>query len=100
MAVSITKQDLRYDTLKKSRNLRWANSPDELAASIEMCESPEDVATALQRVVSAGQRPTVRSGGHCYEDFVVNNPGGVILDLSVRGRDLGFGRGRGPQSAG
>lgn len=28
-------------------------------------------------------RPTVRSGGHCYEDFVYNNPDGVILDLSM-----------------
>jgi FAD/FMN-containing dehydrogenase len=83
MAVSITKQDLRYDTLKKSRNLRWDESPNQAPASIEMCENAEDVASVLQRAVSAGQRPTVRSGGHCYEDFVVNNPGGVILDLSL-----------------
>ncbi len=83
MAASIGKQDPRYDTLKKSRNLRWPASPNDVAHSIELCESPEDVATALQRVVDAGRRPTIRSGGHCYEDFVVNNPGGSILDLSV-----------------
>jgi hypothetical protein len=29
-------------------------------------------------------RPTVRSGGYCYEDFVVNNPGGAILELSLQ----------------
>ena len=28
-------------------------------------------------------RPTVRSGGHCYEDFVVNNPDGALLDFSL-----------------
>jgi len=26
----------------------------------------------------------VRSGGYCYEDFVVNNPGGAILELSLQ----------------
>jgi hypothetical protein len=38
---------------------------------------------ALQHCVDLGVRPTIRSGGHCYEDFVVNNPGGTILDLSL-----------------
>lgn len=83
MAASIQPTDSRYDTLKKSRNLRWPAAPEEAAHSIELCESQDDVVAALQRVVSAGQRPTIRSGGHCYEDFVVNNPGGCILDLSV-----------------
>src|SRR3954469_7983460 len=83
MAALISKQDPRYDTLKKSRNLRWPASPNEVVHSIELCESSEDVLAALQRVVNAGRRPTIRSGGHCYEDFVVNNPGGSILDLSV-----------------
>ncbi len=51
-------------------------------ARIEVCETSDDVADALQRAVHAGLRPTVRSGGHCYEDFVVNNPNGVLLDVS------------------
>src|SRR3954451_1731683 len=63
MAASIGKQDPRYDTLKKGRNLRWPASPNDVAHSIELCESPEDVAMALQRVVDAGRRPTIRSGG-------------------------------------
>src|SRR4051812_15469021 len=83
MAALIGKQDPRYDTLKKSRNLRWSFPPSEAVHSIELCENSEDVVAALQRVVDAGRRPTIRSGGHCYEDFVVNNPGGSILDLSV-----------------
>ena len=29
-----------------------------------------------------GLRVTVRGGGHCYEDFVSGNPGGVIIDMS------------------
>src|SRR5436309_9583734 len=83
MAALIGKQDPRYDTLKKSRNLRWPASPDDVVHSIELCESSDDVVAALERVVNTGRRPTIRSGGHCYEDFVVNNPGGSILDLSV-----------------
>ena len=83
MAITVTRQDPRYATLKKSRNLRWPASEAEAASRIEVCESAEDAAQVLQRIVSAGLRPTVRSGGHCYEDFVVNNPGGAILDLSL-----------------
>lgn len=37
----------------------------------------------MQSIVNAGMRSTICSGGHCYEDFVVNNPGGAILDLSL-----------------
>jgi hypothetical protein len=83
MAVTITKQDARYKALRKSRNLRWPESEGEYASRIILCESVEDLSEALERVVHAGLRPTVRSGGHCYEDFVVNNPDGVILDLSL-----------------
>lgn len=83
MAITITAQDPRYQTLRKSRNLRWPVSDADSASRIELCESTDDVASTLQRIVKAGLRPTVRSGGHCYEDFVVNNPGGAILDLSL-----------------
>jgi len=83
MAITVTKKDNRYPTLKKGHNVRWPASEADAVSRIELCETPQDAAEALQRVVSAGLRPTVRSGGHCYEDFVVNNPGGAILDLSM-----------------
>ena len=79
MAIRITRSDPRYAMLHRSRNLRWDGNAAEAAAEIVLCESAEQAAEALQRAVSAGMRPTVRSGGHCYEDFVVNNPGGLIL---------------------
>src|SRR5580658_644579 len=82
MAINITPQDPRYPAVRRSRNLRYS-SPHDFAARVEMCETVDDIAETLQRVVDAGLRPTVRSGGHCYEDFVVNNPDGVILDLSL-----------------
>jgi hypothetical protein len=83
MAVVVTKQDARFPLFKKSRNLRWPASENESVRAIEFCDCSEQVVEALSRVVASGQRPTVRSGGHCYEDFVVNNPGGTILDLSL-----------------
>ena len=83
MTIKVTRSDPRYALLQRSRNLRWDGNPAEAAAEIELCETAEQTAEALQRVVNAGARPTVRSGGHCYEDFVVNNPGGTILDLSL-----------------
>src|SRR5215470_888534 len=83
MAITVTQQDPRYPTLRRSRNLRLPASEADFASRIELCENASDVAEVLQRIVNAGLRPTVRSGGHCYEDFVVNNPGGAILDFSL-----------------
>ena len=79
----VTRQDPRFASLNQGHNARFPPSPAEAADRIEVCDTPEDVAQALQRVVSSGQRPTVRSGGHCYEDFVYTNPHGAILDLSL-----------------
>ena len=82
MITSFGKADPRYETLERGHNLRWPLSAAEGADSIELCETADDVVEALQRIVDSGRRPTVRSGGHCYEDFVANNPGGTIVDVS------------------
>src|SRR6201991_240262 len=83
MTIRVTRSDPRYALLHRSRNFRWDGNAADAVAEIELCETAEQAAEALQRAVNAGMRPTVRSGGHCYEDFVVNNPGGAILDLSL-----------------
>ena len=83
MAVHIEAQDPRFRSVLKGHNLRWPASPADAVHSIDFCEDSGDVISALQRVVNEGRRPTVRSGGHCYEDFVANNPGGALLDLSL-----------------
>jgi FAD/FMN-containing dehydrogenase len=80
---TVTRKDPRYNTLIKGKNARFPASESDAASRIELCENAADVALALQRAVSEGLRPTVRSGGHCYEDFVYSNPGGVVLDLSM-----------------
>src|SRR5579871_2577867 len=80
---TITREDPRYSTLIKGKNSRFPASATDAASRIELCEDAADVSLALQRAVGEGLRPTVRSGGHCYEDFVYSNPGGAILDLSM-----------------
>lgn len=40
------------------------------------------VRAALQHAVDNDLRVTVRGGGHCYENFVSGNDGGVIIDLT------------------
>ena len=83
MSSTVTKQDPRYPVLCRGKNARFPRADWDAVSRIEVCESAEDAADALQRAVRAGMRPTVRSGGHCYEDFVVNNPNGVILDVGM-----------------
>lgn len=83
MSITVSQKDPRFESLKQGNNLRWPASEAESFGRIQICQNPDDVAEALQKAVSAGLRPTIRSGGHCYEDFVCNNPGGVLLDLSL-----------------
>jgi len=71
--------DPRYATLVRGFNLRWVGAP----RHVELCGSTEQVRDAVQRAVDEGLRITVRGGGHCYEDFVSGNDGGVIIDLTA-----------------
>ncbi|MDQ3850708.1 MAG: FAD-binding protein, partial [Actinomycetota bacterium] len=72
-------EDPRYPTLVRGFNLRWVGSP----RRVELCGDAEQVRQAVQRAVDDGLRITVRGGGHCYEDFVSGNDGGVIVDLTA-----------------
>lgn len=74
----ILPDDRRYSTLVRGFNLRWVGSPTRVVA----CNAPGDVVTAVTRALADDLRITVRAGGHCYEDFVSGNDGGVIIDLS------------------
>jgi FAD/FMN-containing dehydrogenase len=82
MDASVTRQDPRYQALLRGHNLRFPENASMGPVRIVVCTTPADVHRALQTAVHDGVRPTVRSGGHCYENFTANNPGGVLLDLS------------------
>jgi FAD/FMN-containing dehydrogenase len=70
--------DPRYPALIRGFNQRWVGTPK----YIEVCGSTDQVLNAVQRAVDESLRITVRGGGHCYENFVSDNHGGVIIDLS------------------
>ncbi|MBF8185278.1 FAD-binding oxidoreductase [Nonomuraea sp. K274] len=77
--------DPRYDPLRRGFNPRWlAARPD----YIRLPRSGDEVARALQEALDEPALPersriTVRSGGHCYEDFVCSPDVRVIIDLSL-----------------
>jgi len=75
---AIFPDDPRYPTLVRGFNQRFVGSP----RYVQLCADAEQVAQAVQQAVDNNLRITVRGGGHCYEDFVSGNDGGVIIDLS------------------
>ncbi|WTW98902.1 FAD-binding protein [Streptomycetaceae bacterium NBC_01309] len=70
--------DTRYETLSQGFNQRWTSEPQ----YIQLITCDADAVAAVRTALDRGLRPTVRSGGHCYEDFV-ENTGGAILDMST-----------------
>jgi hypothetical protein len=74
----IEKGDHRYPTMVRGFNPRWVGEP----AYVQVCGDAQQVVEAAQRALTEGKRITVRCGGHCYEDFVCENLGGVLIDLS------------------
>jgi FAD/FMN-containing dehydrogenase len=74
--------DPRYQTLIRGFNLRWVGKP----SYIQVCGDAGQVVRTVQEAVSADRRITVRSGGHCYENFSVGNDGGVIVDMAPMNR--------------
>jgi FAD/FMN-containing dehydrogenase len=71
--------DPRFGTVIRGFNQRWIADP----GYVRLCSSPADVVAAVESAVRDGLRITVRSGGHCYENFAYGNTGGVIVDLSL-----------------
>ncbi|MEO9220364.1 MAG: FAD-binding oxidoreductase [Mycobacteriaceae bacterium] len=83
-AVRVGPDDVRYPALTGGFNLRFTGTP----AAVVVVSSPQQCLSAVRDALRAGQRITVRAGGHCYEGFVSDNPGGVIIDVSGMRRIL------------
>jgi hypothetical protein len=88
--IRIRRTDVRYGDLVRGDNERWVSAPD----YVVLVNSRDQVAHAVQDAVQARQRVTVRSGGHCYEDFVDNVDVRVIIDLTQL-TDISFDAQRG-----
>ncbi|MFD7656238.1 FAD-binding oxidoreductase [Actinosynnema sp. NPDC059797] len=82
--------DARYEDLVLRRTSeRFFPRP----ACFRLPTTTEQVVRAVDDAVRAGKRVTVRSGGHCYEDFV-GDGAEVVIDLSAM-RQVAFDRRRG-----
>lgn len=76
--LEIMPDDPRFAAVTRGFNQRWIADP----TLVRLCAGSADVVEAVESAVRDGLRLTVRSGGHCYENFVYGNVGGVIVDLS------------------
>jgi hypothetical protein len=84
--IEVDSNDVRYEALRRGFNQRWIAKPD----YVVVATSADDVVSALAKFRSnpanSGRRITVRSGGHCYENFVSSGDVGVIIDVSQMNR--------------
>ncbi|WP_282697099.1 FAD-binding protein [Streptomyces sp. CC208A] len=76
--VTVTPGDRRYPDLTWGSNQRWVGTPDQ----VRLVSTPDQVLAAVQQAVSGGKGFAVRSGGHCYEDFVTHGGVRTVIDLS------------------
>ncbi|MDA2811413.1 FAD-binding oxidoreductase [Nocardiopsis sp. RSe5-2] len=76
--VSLGADDPRYPALTRGQNQRWIGAPDR----VHLPASADDAVAAVERALESGHELSVRSGGHCYENFV-DRPGvGAVVDMS------------------
>ncbi|MFF9780018.1 FAD-binding oxidoreductase [Streptomyces sp. NPDC013978] len=78
----VTPSDGRYADLVRGWNQRWVASP----GAIHLVHTPEQALDAVQHAVRSGRRLSVRSGGHCYEDFVFHSATETVVDVSGMNR--------------
>ncbi|WEH36701.1 BBE domain-containing protein [Streptomyces sp. AM 4-1-1] len=71
--------DARYGDLIVGNNARWRARPE----SVHLVRSTSEVVQAVQEAVDGDKRLSVKSGGHCYCDFVYNPEVHVVIDTST-----------------
>lgn len=76
--ITVTAADKRYADLTSGLNQRYVAAPE----SVRLAYSTAQVVSVVQEAVDRGKRLSVRSGGHCYEDFVFHPEVEVVLDMS------------------
>jgi FAD/FMN-containing dehydrogenase len=73
-----------YDAARRNVNARLDLHP----RAIAFCSDPDEIAQAIRWANEGGGPIAIRSGGHDYEGFSLNN-GGVVIDVSrYRGVDV------------
>ncbi|WP_406473374.1 FAD-binding oxidoreductase [Streptomyces platensis] len=83
--IEVGRGDARYEALRRGFNQRFIATPD----YVSVVSSTGEVVAAVNKYLASHRadedlhrRLTVRSGGHCYENFVCGNDVGVIVDMA------------------
>lgn len=76
--LTIPRGDLRFPALTRGQNQRWVSNPERVHLPVSTAE----VVAAVTAAVRGGKRLTVRSGGHCYEEFVDIPEVETIVDMT------------------
>ncbi|QPL96145.1 FAD-binding oxidoreductase [Streptomyces clavuligerus] len=84
-APRVLPDDPRYGHLVSRGANRFRGTPDE----VRPVESTAQVVRCVQEAVRRGRRIAVRSGGHCFEDFVDHPRVRTLIDMS-RMRAVGY----------
>lgn len=71
--------DSRYLDMMTGNNVRFNAKPE----YVRLITTTQDAEAAVLDAVRAGKKVSVRSGGHCFANFVCNPDVEVILDLST-----------------
>ncbi len=75
--------DTRFPSFFQGFNRRWF-APN--CEAVYLCFTSAGTAAALDDAISLfGQNVKIKSGGHCYENFVFNDGTGAILDVTPMG---------------
>lgn len=77
----VSKTDPRFPSFLQGFNQRWQAGYCEV---VYVCYSAEGAAAALEEAISIyGQNVKIKSGGHCYENFVFSPKTKAIIDVSA-----------------
>ncbi|MEW2579573.1 FAD-dependent oxidoreductase [Streptomyces syringium] len=77
--VTVAPGDPRYRSLThRGYNARFVGKPD----YVRVVNTTSQVVSAVQQAVREGKRIAVRSGGHCFENFVDDPSVRVVIDVS------------------
>jgi FAD/FMN-containing dehydrogenase len=78
--VRVGRADPRYEHLvSRGTGGRFRGSPDQVC----LVGDADDVVRVVEEAVRAGSRIAVRSGGHCFEDFVDHPEVRTVIDMSA-----------------
>lgn len=78
--IDVTGADARFPSFLQGFNKRWSAGN---CQAIYLCYTPQGAAQALDDAISFyGQNVKIKSGGHCYENFVFNAGTLAIIDVT------------------